>query len=99
MEQSKSLGELNHLSRIAKSWLSLDYIKDPQELLKYQNSIRNQLLEQLEKYLLSEHKHSFVKGEDKAILLDLLSQEQFIKAEEREFFLKEFEEHFLRQAN
>lgn len=92
IEQSKSLAELNNLVHIAKSWLCLDYIKDPQELIAYQNSLRNQTLEQLEKYLLSEQKHSLVKPEDKESLLSLLNQEQLIRAEERDFFLKEFEE-------
>ncbi len=92
MDNSKSLAELDNFVHIASTWLSFDYIKDPHELMKYQNLLRNQLLEQLERYLLSQKKHSFVKAEDKEILQRILGQERLIKPEEKDFFLKEFEE-------
>lgn len=92
IENSKSLAELDNFIHISCTWLNFDYIKDPQELMKYQNLLRNQLLEQLERYLLSQKKHSLVKLEDKEVLQDILSQERLIKPEERDFFLKEFEE-------
>jgi hypothetical protein len=92
IENSKSLTELDNFIHIASTWLNFDYIKDPQDLMKYQNLLRNQLLEQLEKYLLSQKKHGLVKAEDKEVLQDILSQERLIKPEERDFFLEEFEE-------
>lgn len=98
IESSKSLVELDNFIHIASSWLNFDYIKDPQELMKYQNLLRNQLLEQLEKYLLSQKKHSLVKVDDREILQQILSQERLIKPEERDFFLKEFDEIFASQS-
>lgn len=91
IESSKSLVELDNLIHIANTWLSFDYIKDPNELMRYQNILRNQLLEQLEKYLLSQKKSSFVKPDDKEILQHILNQERLIKLEERDFFLEEFD--------
>lgn len=92
IENSKSLAELDNFIHIASTWLSFDYIKDPQELMKYQNLLRNQLLEQLEKCLLSQKKHFLLKSEDRKILQDILNQERLIKPEERDFFLEEFDE-------
>lgn len=92
IENSKSLAELDNVIHIATSWLNFDYIKDPQELIKYQNLLRNQLLEQLEKCLLTQKSHFLVKEDDKEVLQDILNQERLIKPEERDFFLEEFEE-------
>ena len=91
IENSKSLIELNNFIHIANTWLNFDYIKDPHELMKYQNLLRNQLLKQLEKYILSQKKNFIFKSEDKEILEDILNQERLIKPEERDFFLEEFE--------
>lgn len=92
IENSKSLAELDHLVHIAITWLNFDNIKDPQELMKYQNLLRNHVLEQLERYLLSSKKHYAAKREDKDILQDILNHERLIKIEERDFFLQEFNE-------
>lgn len=92
IENSKSLVELDNLIHIASTWLNFDYIKEPNELMKYQNLLRNQLLEQLERYLLSQKKHFIIKADDKEILQHILSQERLIKPEEKEFFLEEFDE-------
>lgn len=97
IENSKSLAELDNLVHMASLWLNFDYIKDPNELMKYQNLLRNQLLEQLERYLLSQKKHSLVKTDDKEILIHILNQERLIKPEERDFFLGEFNEIFAPQ--
>lgn len=91
IENSKSLPELDNLMHMANSWMNFEYIKDSHELLKYQNLIRNKLLEQLEKFLLSQKKHSLIKEEDRGVLQNILNQERFITSEEREFFLSEFE--------
>lgn len=99
VETSNSLAELDNLTHIACTWLSFDYIKDPHELMKYQNLLRNQLLQQLEKYLLSKKNVASVKPEDRDILKHLLNQERFIKPEERDFFLEEFEELFTSQQD
>ncbi|MFI0434169.1 MAG: hypothetical protein ACH350_00390 [Parachlamydiaceae bacterium] len=95
IDNSKSLTELDNLVDIAGSWLNFDYIKDPDELIRYQNLFRNHLLEQLEKYLLSQKKHFLVKVDDREILHHILTQERLIKPEEKEFFLQEFDEMVL----
>lgn len=92
VDNSKSLAELNNIIHVATTWLNFDYIKDAEELLRYQNRIRNQLLEQLEDYLLTEKKSFIPKIEDREILLDILNHERLIKTEERDFFIGEFEE-------
>lgn len=92
IENSKSLVELDNLIHIASTWLNFDYIKVPSDLMKYQNLLRNQLLEQLEKYLLSQKKNFLIKADDRGVLQHILSQERFIKPEEKEFFLEEFDE-------
>lgn len=92
IENSKSLSELDNFIHIATSWLNFDYIKDSHELMKYQNLLRNQLLEQLNGYLLSQKKHYIVKIDDKKVLQNILNQERLINPEERDFFLSEFEE-------
>lgn len=92
IENSKSFVELDNLIHLASSWLTFDYIKDSNELVKYQNLLRNHILEQLERYLLSQKKNFLIKSEDREILYHILSQERLIKPEEKEFFLKEFDE-------
>jgi hypothetical protein len=77
---------------MASTWLNFDYIKDPEELIKCQNLLRNELLAQLEKNLLSKEYHLTVKPDDREVLQHILSQERFIKSEEKDFFLGEFEE-------
>lgn len=99
IENSKSLIELDNLIHMATLWLNFDYIKDPNELLKYQNLLRNHLLEQLEKYLLSQKKHGLVKVDDKEVLQHILSHERLIKPEEHDFFLQEFDEIFAAQLH
>lgn len=54
IEKSKSMNELDNFIHIANTWLNFDYIKDPKELMKYQNQLRNRLLDQLEKFLLQD---------------------------------------------
>jgi hypothetical protein len=92
IENSQSLTELDNLIHIANTWLTFDYIKDSHELIKYQNLLRNQLLEQLEKYLLSQKKHFLIKSDDKEVLQHILNHERLIKPEEKDFFLEEFDE-------
>lgn len=92
IENSKTFAELDNLVHIASTWLNFDYIKDPNELMKYQNRLRNQVLIQLEKGLISHKKQFNCKTEDKEFLLNILSQERLIKAEEKEYFLEEFDE-------
>lgn len=92
IENSQCLTELDNFIHIASTWLNFDYIKDPQELIKYQNLLRNHLLEQLESYLLSQKKNFLLKPEDREVLDDILCQERLIQPEERDFFIKEFDE-------
>jgi len=92
IENSQSLAELDNLTHIAASWLNFDDIKTADELIKYQNLLRNHVLEQLERYLLADKKPFLVKYDDRAILEHILDQERLIKPEEKDFFLGEFEE-------
>lgn len=92
IENSKSLAELDNIIHIASTWLNFDYIKDTKELLKYQNLLRNHVLEQLECCLLIQSKDFTLKAEDRPVLLDILNQERLIKPEERDFFLGEFDQ-------
>lgn len=92
IENAKSLSELDNLVDMASLWLNFDYMRDPQELIKYQNLLRNKMLEQLQSYLLSEKKYPLLRNDDKEILENILSQERLIKPEEKEFFLAEFDE-------
>lgn len=91
IEKAKSLAELDNLIHIANTWLNFDYIKDPEELIKYQNLLRNNILAQLEKQLLSQTRQLSVKAEDRDLLQRILSHERLIKAEEKDFFLEEFD--------
>ncbi len=92
IERSQSLIELDNLVHIAIVWLNFDYLKDPQELIKYQNLLRNRILEQLDAILLSRKKAISVKKEDKEILRHILDHERLIKPDEKEYFLSEFDE-------
>jgi len=93
IEKSHSLVELDNLVNICLSWLTLDYIKDPQHLINYQNMLRNQTLEQLKKYLISQKdtQTGKIQPTDRDILQHLLSAERLVKPEEKEFFLEEFD--------
>ncbi len=97
IQNSQTLAELDNLIDIASSWLNFDYIKDSNKLIRYQNILRNQLLGQLEKHLLSPQGHVVIKTEDRDILQHLLNQERLIRSEEKDFFLEEFEELLLSQ--
>jgi hypothetical protein len=98
IENSNSLTELDNLIHIYNSWLTFDYVKDPEELIKYQNLLRNSLLSQLEKQLLSQSQNVNFKENDKETLRKILSHERLIKTEEKDFFLDEFEQLFSKQS-
>lgn len=94
IEDSKNLNDLNNYIHLASSWLSFDYIKDPEEMSRFQTRLRNQILRQLERLLLSNNRHlSFddLKMEEQAILRQIFSHERLVKPEEQDFFLAEFE--------
>ncbi|MBA3722357.1 MAG: FHA domain-containing protein [Parachlamydiaceae bacterium] len=94
IKNSKSLVELDNFIDIAMAWLTFDYISNPKELMEYQNRLRNQVLQQLEKLLLSNQNHLNNQGlsaEEKESLKNILGIERLIKPEEQEFFLEEFE--------
>lgn len=93
IELTKSLIELDNFIHIASSWLTFDYIKEPEKLIKYQNRLRNQVLQQIEKMLFSNKKHLNVdqlSNDEIDALKHLLSYERIIKPEERDYFLEEF---------
>lgn len=87
----KSFAELDNLIHIASAWLNFEYIKDPDELLKYQNRLRNIVISQLERHLLYEKRDSIIKREDRELLLHILDQERIIRSDEKEYFLGEFD--------
>lgn len=92
IERSRHLTELDNLIQIAVSWLTFDYIQDSQELMKYQNMLRNHLLEKLELFLHVPEKHLTVKADDRTTMQHILGQERLIHREERDYFLAEFDE-------
>ena len=61
---------------------------------EYQNILRNQLLQQMEKCLFTRNKDILINAKDKHVLNDNLNQERLIKPEERDFFQEEFEALF-----
>ena len=87
----KNLEELNNFTKMTAIWLNFDYIKDPKELVKYQTNLRNQVLKQMENFLLSPTKHLDLVEEDRTNLNEVLNQEKLINPEEKDFFLAEFD--------
>ncbi len=90
MNNAKSLEELDNLIQIATSWLSFDYVKSPRDLIKYENQLRNQILTELEKFILSSKNKHLLRERDGEVLEKILNYERFIREEEKEFFLSEF---------
>lgn len=94
IEESKNLMDLNNYIHLASSWLTFDYIKDPEEMARFQTLLRNQILRQLERLLLSNKKHLTFEDlnmEEREILRQIFSHERLVKPEEQDFFLAEFE--------
>lgn len=91
IDKSKTLVELDNLTEIACSWLNFDHIRSPDELIKYQNLLRNKLLSQLEKLLLSYQQTPSLNAEEREVLEHVLNHERLIKPEEKEFFIEEFD--------
>ncbi|MFI5343828.1 MAG: FHA domain-containing protein [Chlamydiales bacterium] len=92
MEKCQSFLELDNLIHTAFTWLSFDYLKDPRILIKYQNLLRNHVLDQLEAFLLTEKRAIPLKLEDKEALNHILNHERVIKPDEKEFFWAEASE-------
>ncbi len=97
MKNCTSLTALDSLVHTAMSWLHFDFFPDPADLIKYQNLLRNELLHQLEEFLLTDKKNFKIKSEKREMLERILSQERLIKPEEKEFFMEEFEYRILSQ--
>lgn len=94
INQAKSFIELDNLIRIASSWLTFDYLKNADNLMQYQNRLRNQVLIQLEKLILSDKKisnYDLLVQKEKQALKHILNNERIIKPEEKDFFLDEFD--------
>jgi hypothetical protein len=91
IEKSETLDELDNLIHIASTQLNFAHIKDSKDLIKYQNRLRNQVLIQLERHILSDNTASLTPAY-KEILLQILNQERLIHPEEKSFFLQEYEE-------
>ncbi len=91
MENSKSLDELDNLIHMATTQLNFDHIRDSKDLIQFQHRLRNQVLIQLDKHILTD-KASTLTPAFKEILLHILDQERLIHPEEKEYFLQEFEE-------
>ncbi|MBA2368676.1 MAG: FHA domain-containing protein [Candidatus Protochlamydia sp.] len=89
---AQTLAELGNPILIANSWLNFDYINNSHEIVKYENILRNHVLAQLEKLLLSNH--SGISKDDRETLEAILSHERLIKKEEKDFFMAEFDALF-----
>jgi len=92
IQKCQSILEVDNLVHIALTWLNFDYLKDPEELIKYQNLLRNHILDQLKAFLIVDRKLVRVKLDDIEILKHILDHERLINLEEKEFFLAEFDE-------
>lgn len=97
IKESQSLLELDNLVHIAFTWLNFDYLKDPRDLIKYQNLLRNHVLEQLNDFILTRKKSIVIVEGDKETLKHILDHERLIKPDEKDFFLTEFDELMLIQ--
>jgi hypothetical protein len=86
IKKSQSFIELDHLISMACGSLNLDFIKNPYELVKDQNLLRNQLLERIESLLLSTE--GSLDQENQEALQRILNQERLIKPDEKDFFLE-----------
>lgn len=91
IENSETLDELDNLIRTASTQLNFNHIKDSHDLLRYQNRLRNLVLDKLEAHVLSEKSSSLTEGH-KDVFLQILNQERLIHPEEKDYFLQEFEE-------
>ena len=91
IQKCQSIVELDNLIQIALSWITFDYIKDAEDLVKYQNMLRNNTLDQLNSFILSNSKLIPLKPDDKEILFNILDNERLVKEDEKEFFIAEFE--------
>lgn len=93
MENSKTLAELDNCIHTVCSSLTFDHIKDANELIHYQNLLRNGVLQHLERILLFNHKAvgDCLTPENREILRHILNYERVIKPEEQAFFLEEFD--------
>ncbi|MCE2982583.1 MAG: FHA domain-containing protein [Parachlamydia sp.] len=96
VKKAKSLAELDDLIILSNSWLSIGYLQNGDEVIKYENLLRNELLFQLEKALLQDI--SSLKKEDRSILESLLSHEKLIQEEEKAFFIEEFDNQFPKET-
>ena len=87
IQKCQSITELDNLVHISLTWLNFDYLRDPKELIKYQNYLRNHILDQLKAFLICDEKLVKVKREDASTLMHLLAHERLIRPEEKEYFL------------
>ena len=86
---SQSLEALAHLIHRVSTLLNFDHIKDSDDLVLYQNQLRNLTLAELEKHILLNNTPKT--AEDRDILLHILDQERLIHSDEKEYFLEEFD--------
>lgn len=92
LNEAKTFKELDNLIHIGDSLLTFEHIKNPHELMRYQNRLRNEVLCKLEKMILSDKKISIApNSSEKEALKHILSHERLIKPEERTFFLDDLE--------
>jgi hypothetical protein len=94
IKSSSSLNELDSFISSAFSLLTFDRIDDCNELVKYQNFLRNQVLVALEKLLLpskSDVRSTSQSVSEKEALDRILDYARIINPEERELFLNEFD--------
>lgn len=86
LDQTQSMIDLNTLVEKLDEKLTPDYMEDLSHTLKYQETLRNILLDKLEKFLEDPHTHLSFTFEEKEALMNILAHEKFIMEDEKEFF-------------
>ncbi|MDP1879367.1 MAG: FHA domain-containing protein [Parachlamydiaceae bacterium] len=90
---SKNFTELNERIIQTSKWLNFDNFNNHQDLIYYQNLLRNILLAKIQNYLFSPipNKDMILDTKEKQAFELLLQQEKYIRPEEKEYFSLEFQ--------
>jgi len=92
--QASNLDELSQSVKDLSDLLNLEKVADTQKLIFYQNSVRVQVLEKLNEFLLSSDKaladHEFV-NENRTLIANILKDAWVVDPDEFDFYLNEFD--------
>jgi hypothetical protein len=93
IQKSKTLMELDSVVTTACNWLTLDSICDANTLQDMQTTLRNQVLNRLERFLASSKNEipELLTDKERESLEHILSHEKIIQSEEKVYFLEEFQ--------